>query len=66
LKTGIIAYGLQDVFSYYRRSENTLSANKFEAIKRIWNLYRKVEKLNVFYSVYNFIFYAINAVKRRI
>lgn len=66
LKTGIVAYGLKDVLSYYRRTEGTLSSNKFEAIKRIWNLYRNVEKLNIFYSAYNFVFYAFNAVKRRI
>lgn len=66
LKSGYIAYGLNENLSYYRRSNGTLSANKLEAIKRIWNLYRKVEKLNLFYSIYNFCFYAINALKRRI
>ena len=66
LKTGIVAYGIKDVMAYYRRTDGTLSSNKFEAIKRIWNLYRNVEKLNIFYSAYNFIFYAYNAVKRRI
>lgn len=66
LKTGIEAYGMQESLSLYRRSKNTLSSNKFEAIKRIWNLYRNVENLNIIYSIYNFIFYAVNAVKRRI
>ena len=66
LREGRIAYGIQDVMSYYRRTSNSLSANKIEAIKRIWRLYRDVERLNVFYSSYNFIFYTFNAVKRRI
>lgn len=66
LKTGVVAYGMKDVMSYYRRTEGTLSSNKFEAIKRIWNLYRNVEKLNILYSAYNFVFYAFNAVKRRV
>jgi len=66
LKTGITAYGLPEVFSFYRRSENTLSSNKLKAIKRTWNLYRKVEKFNVFKSAYNFCFYAVNAVRRRV
>lgn len=66
LKTGITAYGIEDVLSYYRRTEGTLSSNKFEAIKRIWNLYRNQEKLNVIYSIYCFCWYALNAVKRRV
>lgn len=66
LKTGVIAYGIKDVMAYYRRTEGTLSSNKFEAIKRIWNLYRNVEKLNIFASAYNFCWYAFNAVKRRV
>ena len=32
----------------------------------IMNLYRNVEKLNIFKSIYCFINYAINAVLRRI
>ena len=60
------AYGLNEILAYYRRSEDTLSSNKFEAAKRIWNLYRKVENLNFIYSGYNFCFYAFNAVKRRV
>lgn len=66
LKNGYIAYGLNEVLSFYRRSEGTLSSNKIEAIKRIWNLYRKQEKLNTLLSIYNFIFYLKNAIKRRI
>ncbi|MDD2495124.1 MAG: glycosyltransferase family 2 protein [Tissierellia bacterium] len=66
LKQGYIAYGLDESLSLYRRSRNTLSSNKFIAIKRIWNLYRNVEKLNILYSSYNFSLYAFNAVRRRI
>ena len=66
LKNNYIAYGLNENLVYYRRSESTLSSNKIEAIKRIWNLYRNVENLSLIRSIYNFIFYAFNAVKRRI
>ncbi|MCI9084586.1 MAG: glycosyltransferase family 2 protein [Bacilli bacterium] len=66
LKKTDYAYGLNEILSYYRRSPNTLSANKLTAIKRIWHLYRNIEHLNIFYSSYNFCFYAINALKRRI
>lgn len=60
------AYGFNCVFSYYRRTMGTLSSNKFEAIKRIWYLYRTVEKLNFFFACYCFIGYAFRAVLRRI
>ena len=66
LKTGIIAYGLQESLSMYRRSNNTLSSNKIKALKRTWNLYRNVEKLSFFSSLYSFAWYCFNAVKRRI
>lgn len=66
LKTGIIAYGLQESLSMYRRSNNTLSSNKIKALKRTWHLYRNVEKLSFFASIYNFCWYCFNALKRRV
>lgn len=66
LRTGIVGYGLKEPKTLYRRSEGTLSSNKLVAIKRIWNLYRNVEHFSLPYSVYCFIFYAFNAVVRRL
>lgn len=60
------AYGIDEVLSYYRRTNDSLSANKLKALKRTWNLYRNVEHLNIFYSFYNFGWYCFNAIKRRI
>ena len=60
------AYGLNEILSFYRRTEGTLSSNKFEAIKRIWNLYRNVENLNIFKSLSCFCGYAFRAVRRRV
>ena len=60
------AYGIDDVLVYYRRSSGTLSANKLYAMKKTWNLYRKVENLNIIKSSYCFICYALNDIKRRI
>jgi len=65
LKTGITAYGLNEGLTLYRRQSGTLSANKIEAIRRIWNLYRKAEGLSVPYSCLCFCFWAIRAVIRR-
>lgn len=66
LRTGILAYGLDENLVRYRRVGGSLSSNKLEALRRIWNLYRKSEHLSVPYSAYNFVFWAIRAVKRRI
>ena len=60
------AYGLNEILSFYRRTNDSLSANKITALKRTWNLYRNVEHLNLFSSSYNFFFYCINAVRRRV
>lgn len=60
------AYGLNEVLSYYRRSSKTLSSNKLVAIRRIWNLYRKHERLGLVQSSVNFVGYAFNAVRRRV
>jgi teichuronic acid biosynthesis glycosyltransferase TuaG len=66
LKLGISAYGLQENLVVYRRPAKSLSSNKFEAIKRIWNLYRKQEKIGLISSVINFVCWAFNSTKRRI
>jgi teichuronic acid biosynthesis glycosyltransferase TuaG len=59
------AYGLNEIFSYYRRTDESLSANKLIAIKRTWNLYRGIENMGAAQSVYNFSWYVINAIERR-
>lgn len=66
LREGIVAYGLDENLVTYRRPSNSLSSNKLEALRRIWNLYRKQEKLNIFYSMYLFVGWAFRAVKRRV
>lgn len=64
-KTGI-AYGLDESLTLYRRMGSSLSSNKLEAIRRIWNLYRKTEHLGIVYSIYCFCHWAYRAVARRV
>ena len=66
LKSGYTAYGLNENLALYRRPVKSLSSNKLEAIRRIWNLYRQVAKLSVLSSCYNFVYWALGAVGRRI
>lgn len=66
LREGYEACGLNENLTIYRRPANSLSSNKLEAVRRIWNLYRKSEKLNFFYSCFCMIGWGFRAVKRRI
>jgi len=66
LREGYTAYGLDQNLVLYRRPRQSLSSNKLEAVRRIWNLYRRAEGLSVPYSMYNFCFWAWRAVMRRI
>lgn len=66
LKKTDYAYGLYEDLVLYRVVTGSLSDNKWTAIKRTWNTYRNVEKLSLPKSMYVFVFYAYNALKKRI
>jgi len=66
LRNGYVAYGLDENLVKYRRGGKSLSSNKLEAIRRIWNLYRKAEGMSVISSAYHFCFWAVRAVLRRV
>ena len=66
LRAGHIARGLNENLVIYRRPKKSLSSNKLKAVTRIWNLYRKQEKLPVIQSVWYFCFWALRATLRRI
>lgn len=66
LRNGYIAYGMPNVFSYYRRIPNTNSSNKLRTQKPLWNLYRKEEKLNIFYAAHCLFWKNYHAVLRRV
>ena len=66
LRGGVTAYGLNRNLVKYRRAGKSLSSNKLEAVKRIWNLYRRAEGMSIPASFLNFCFWAARAVKRRL
>lgn len=66
LMTGTLAYGLDEKLVLYRRAGKSLSSNKLEALRRIWNLYRQIGKLSIPASCYYFVIWAFRAVKRRV
>lgn len=66
LKAGYPCYGLDLILASYRRADSSLSSNKIKAVKGIWYLYRKVEKLPLPFSCYCFVRYAALAVWKRL
>ncbi|TXD49139.1 glycosyltransferase family 2 protein [Polaribacter sp. IC073] len=46
------AYGLQEVLACYRDRSNSISNNKVEMLKWNWILYKKVEELSYFQSLF--------------
>lgn len=66
LRQGTVACGLNENLVKYRRAGKSLSSNKLEALRRIWNLYRKAEGMSIPTSAMHFCFWAVNAVKRRV
>lgn len=65
LKNGYSAHGLTEVLVKYRVHSNSISANKIKAAKQVWNLYFNIHKFGLLKSLYYFIFYAYNALKKR-
>lgn len=66
LKNGFDCYECPENLSYYRVVSNSLSSNKFKAVKMNWYWYRKIENLPLWKTCYCFVGYAFNAVKKRI
>lgn len=58
------AYGINETLAQYRVRSDSISANKLDAAKYTWSLYRQVERLNLPKSIYYFSFYAVNGILR--
>ena len=65
LKTGGLAYPINDVLMRYRVLPTSISRNKFKKAKRQWQIYREIEKLPLITSGICFCFYAWRAVFRK-
>jgi len=66
MKRGFSAYGLNENLAKYRVVSSSNTANKINSAKDVWSVYREIEKLNVMYSVFCFIGYVFNAIKKRL
>ena len=66
MKRGFSAYGLDENLARYRIVSTSNTAIKWYAAKDVWKVYRQVEKLSFIYSTWCFVWYAFNALKKRI
>lgn len=58
------AYLLKSILTHYRIVPGSISRNKIKKAKRQWEIYRKIEGIGFFVSVYYFINYAVRAILR--
>lgn len=66
LKTGTVAKGLNENLANYRVMSSSVSSNKVRALKWVWLIYQKKEKLGFFRSCYCICLFAFNASARRL
>lgn len=66
LKKGHLAYGIQEELSVYRKVNGSISSNKVKAARQTWKLYREIEQLNLPYSLWCFMHYAWNGVRKNV
>lgn len=66
LRSGYDAYGMENVYSYYRRTRNSQSSQKIKTQRSLWYLYRKVEKLNFIDAFIILLCKNFHAIMRRI
>ena len=66
LKSGVVAYGLNENLTQYRQRKDSTSSNKIESIIGMWKVYRKYQEINISKSLYYMIFHIMNAIKKRI
>lgn len=61
LRLGGKAYCLPQVLAFYRVGKKSLSSNKLNAFRWTWSIYRNVEQISLFGSIYFFVQYAFKA-----
>ena len=53
---------VQENLAMYRINNNSISGNKFKSCLWTWNIYRKIKKINLAYSIYCFINYFVKGI----
>ncbi len=64
-KMGVKGYGLQIPLAHYRLRKGSISSAKFSTMLYTWGLYRRVEKLSRFQSIYYISSHLLGAIFKR-
>ena len=60
MKNGTICYGLNEVLSHYRVMNQSLSSNKWESVRQVWEIWTQDEGISKL-SAYNVCCFIVNA-----
>lgn len=66
LKGGCDAHILPEVLTEYRITKGSISRNKLKKAIRQWCIYREIERIDFFHSVYYFFSYSWRAIFRKV
>ena len=66
MRKGFLAYGLDENLARYRIVSTSNTSSKIKAATDVWKVYREIEKLSFLYSIWCFVNYVFNAMKKRI
>lgn len=58
------AYGVNEVYVSYRVRSDSLSSNKLKSIRQVYDIQTQQEKINTIKSIYNCLFFLLNALKK--
>lgn len=64
LKNNVVAYGIDEILSSYRKSNSSVSHNKIKAALWTWNIYINVEKLPLNKAIHYFFKYTMNGFRK--
>lgn len=64
LRSGIIAYGINEDLVKYRVRDDSLSSNKLKSIRQVFDIQVKEEKINKILAGWHTIFFCLNALKK--
>lgn len=65
LKSGVKAYGMDEVLAVYRMATDSLSGNKVKAAKWTWSIYKQ-QGISFVKRIYYFGCYAVKALKKHV
>ena len=64
LRNGQKAYGLHLDLARYRKSEKSLTGNKWRSLKWTWDVYRKSQALSRYQSIKNMCHYIVKGIRK--